>query len=258
MPKQLEYGICHICGVNGRLSREHIPPQAAFNKRPYLLAKGREILELGPDMIPQGKLKQGGVSMFTLCEQCNIRTGRWYGPAFIEWCYQGMELLRKAGGHPTLAYFYQIYPIRVLKQIVTMFFSVNTSTFREYHPELERFVLNTKSQHLSPYYRFFIFYKVGGLNRYIGECPIYETPTHRYFNFSEITFPPFGYVMTLGSEPPDPRLLEITFFSHYAYDDSRILELRPTVLPVETPLPGEYSTLEEIRKRKRRNTLLLH
>jgi hypothetical protein len=63
---------------------------------------------------------------------------------------------------------------------------------------------------------------------------------------SEITFPPFGYVMTLGSEAPDDRLFDITYFSRYAYNEFHILEMRPVVLDTPTYVPADYRTPEEV------------
>jgi hypothetical protein len=65
---------------------------------------------------------------------------------------------------------------------------------------------------------------------------------------SEITFPPFGYVLTLDSAPLDRRLLEITHFSRYRYDEFRVLELRPPVLDTPTSFPGDYRTPQVFRE----------
>jgi hypothetical protein len=65
---------------------------------------------------------------------------------------------------------------------------------------------------------------------------------------SEITFPPYGYVMTIESNPPDPRLLDITLFSKYRYNDHAVKALRFVVLPTHSIYPGDYRTKEEIEK----------
>ncbi len=42
----------------------------------------------------------------------------------------------------SLAYPYRVFPLRVLKQIVVMFFSACGPEFRKAHPELVQFVLD--------------------------------------------------------------------------------------------------------------------
>jgi len=53
-----------------------------------------------------------------------------------------MEVLLKSKGQPTVIPVNGLFPLPILKQVITMFFSVNRDRFREVHPELVRFVLN--------------------------------------------------------------------------------------------------------------------
>jgi hypothetical protein len=66
---------------------------------------------------------------YTLCDKCNNDTGAWYGTQFVNWCYQGMDVLIRSNGKPTLIYLNYVFPLQVLKQIVTMFFSVYPDDF---------------------------------------------------------------------------------------------------------------------------------
>lgn len=80
-------------------------------------------------------------------------TGSKYAPGFAAWCHQGMEIMYRASGRPTLIYMNYVLPLSVLKQICTMFFSVNGPQFREKNPWLEYFVLNRDSQALPEHYQ---------------------------------------------------------------------------------------------------------
>ncbi|WP_181646106.1 hypothetical protein [Paenibacillus anseongensis] len=71
---------------------------------------------------------------------------------------------------------------------------------------------------------------------------------------SEIAFPPMGYVMTFNSEPPDSRLVEITHFTRYGYNDFETVFLNFSQLPVHLFMPGDYRTKEEIYKALEENT----
>jgi hypothetical protein len=241
-------GTCCICGRVGPLSFEHVPPREAFNDRPVLLMEYREAINLGPDDPPRGsKVQQQGMGAYTLCNSCNPKTGSWYGTFFADWCRQGMELLQRARGRPSLYYPYNIYPLPILKQIVTMFFSVEPENFRLYHRELVRFVLNREAKYLPPRYRFFVYYNIEGQPRLMGGAFIGDLHRGEIRNISEITYPPFGYVMTIDSPPTDDRLVEITHFARYEYDRATQVTLRLPTLPTHLPkLPGDYRTKEEI------------
>ena len=71
--------------------------------------------------------------------------------------------------------------------------------------------------------------------------------------FSEITFPPFGFILALDSPPPDHALFDISFFAEYRYNDWRDVQLRLPAREIYLPLPGDYRSRDEIREVLRRD-----
>ena len=244
--RQKIYGTCHICGKHEELSFEHIPPKKAFNNRRIICATFDEAFNLGPDEVPKGTIRQGGAGGHTLCIKCNNITGHWYGKYFIDWCYQAMEILIKAGGSPSLVYLNYLFPLPIIKQIITMFFSVNPPEFSQRTPELVRFVLDKERKYLSPRYRFFIYYNTSGKFRFYSVASKVNIVSGEIIHMSELSYTPFGYLMTIDSEPPDNRLFEITNFSKYSYNEFKVLTLHPKVLPTHLLIPGDYRSKKEI------------
>lgn len=247
MAREPREGECCICGKFGKLSFEHVPPESAFNNRPIVLQGIDEILKKGERTKAKRRILQRGAGAYTLCERCNSLTGHWYGKNYVDWVYQGMEKLVIARKAPTLYYNFHLLPLRVIKQIACMFFSVNGPQFRKAQPDLEKFVLDKKCKHLPPDLRIFVFYAVSGV-RQSGVTGRLSTdasdPTSTY---SEVIFPPFGYVMVFD-HPPDKRLLDISWFGKFGYDEYRPVPLQIPVLPVINYLPGDYRTQAEIDK----------
>lgn len=154
-----------------------------------------------------------------------------------------MEILRRSSGRPTLVYLYRVYPLRVLKQVVTMFCSVNERRADRF-PEVRKFVLNRHARPLPPHVRFFAYFHGGGNSRRAGLSALVRLgggPTH---SFSEISFPPYGY--GVDSPPPDRRLADISHFDQYRPDEYATKELRMAALPTHLALPGDYRTQREI------------
>lgn len=243
-------GDCHICGQHGELTYEHIPPKAAYNNRPVLIAYGRQLFEgRGIDKLDKEKLHRGAGG-YTLCGQCNNDTGGWYGRAYVEWVHQTATVLERAKGAPSLFYPFRIYPLRVIKQIITMFFSVNSPEFRKRVPYLEQFVLGKHIRHLPPDIGIYAGYTVNGHSRSAGVSGILDGSGYspQTYVVSEIAFPPFLFVLTLDCPCPDGRLVNISSFSSYSYDDIRTFDLRLPVLPVHTAYPADYRTKREIAK----------
>jgi hypothetical protein len=205
-------------------------------------------MELGPGVKASGRKEQRGMGGYTLCGQCNNNTGSWYGGRFVDWCYQGMNILEMTNGKPTMFYMNYVFPLSIIKQIVTMFFSVNGENFRLLHPDLVSFVLNRNAKYLPPKYRFFAYFNLEGRYRATGVSAVLNTDAGRFSVFSEITFPPYGYVMTFGTDAPDRRMVEITHFTRYDLHEWSVIELKLPTLPTHLSLPGDYRSIEEIMR----------
>lgn len=249
MSRKKVEGTCHICGTHGKLSFEHVPPKSAFNNREVVRVGFNEAITVGPYDHPKGRIQQGGAGAHTLCEPCNNTTGRWYAPAFADWCVQGAKILSKTNFNPRIFTIQYVFPLRILKQIVTMFFSVNHVGLAGVNPELVDFVLNRDRVYLPPKYRFYAYFNRGSSTdklRYATFMSKLNIYTGRMTLLSEISFPPYGYVFTIDSEIPDRRLFDITHFSRYRYNDFKVQAMKPVVLDTATFVPGDYRTPKEI------------
>ena len=166
-------GTCALCNTkNVTLTKEHIFPGAKrnrSNKLPFQ-AKindpiGLPILESQPPMDFQELSKkgvvrheQGGPSIYSLCKKCNSNTGTWYGNAYINWKDQWdqISISNLKQNSQTVERKITFNPLRLLKQIVSCFISVDYSDhkgnplgsehLRSKQPKLFDFVLNPKKR----------------------------------------------------------------------------------------------------------------
>ena len=245
-------GRCHICGEPAKLSFEHVPPQKAFNNNGVLIAEMDFERPFTIAGLPQGaRTFQKGMGSFSLCCKCNSDTGSWYGGRFVQFCKKGMLVLQKTNYKPTLCYFGDIYPLAIIKQIICMFLVINSLAFRDKYRDLVYFVLDRRMRHLHPRYRIYIYYNHGGMHR---ATPIsakldLKTSTMEHVRTSlmaEISYPPFGYLMAIDSERPDPGIVDITFFADCAYDQLRTLSMHYPVYATHTFFPGDYRSTARI------------
>jgi hypothetical protein len=245
---------CHICGRMAELSFEHVPPRKAFNNTGVLIADMDFEQPLTIKGVPQGaRTFQLGMGSYSLCPKCNNDTGAWYGERFIQFCKKGMLILKKTNYRPSLYYFWEIYPLAVIKQILSMFLTINSLAFRDKYSDLVSFILNKQAKHLHPRYRIYIYFNHGGMHR---ATPIsakldLKTSTMQPLRISlmtEISYPPFGYLMTIDSEQPDPDVVDITYFSTYDYNQLKTLSMDYPVYPTYTLFPGDYRSIDKITK----------
>jgi hypothetical protein len=246
MGKRTQFGICHICGSSGPLSFEHVPPESAFNNLPAVRVSGERILGETLDSLPsiKGPISQRGVGAHTLCPDCNSRTGAWYGSAYADWAYQGFVLMDHAQKAPSLYHIFHLFPLRVIKQIFCMFFSRNQTTFRESNQDLVRFVLNKDQKCVAPSLQVFAYFNAAPMSRHAPISGVIKLGEGTHI-FSEVTFPPFGYILTVDGKPLDDRLVDISFFSRFSYNDWTDIALRLPVFTPHTGMAGDFRSREE-------------
>lgn len=242
-------GTCHICGTYGKLSYEHVPPSSAFNDKPVLYTTLLKLLNKEDLDGMTGKKLQRGAGSYTLCERCNSLTGHWYGDAFADWAHQAVNVITATRGQTTLIHHFHIFPARIIKQIICMFFSVNSPDFRLAHPDLVRLVLNRDAKHLPPNVNIYAFYTMSYRSRSAGVTVRADRVdgAMRFHTISEITFPPFGFLMTIDCLWPDKSLGDISEFANFDFKDWVCgLTMRLPIMPIYTAYPGDYRSRTEV------------
>lgn len=260
-------GICHICGLSGPLTYEHVPPEKAFNNRRVFTIAGSELLKaIGLDQFPWDIVKnkrikkiqkQNGIGFYTLCGKCNNNTGGWYGGGFVDFVEQGYLHINERGGYSKIRnettesiQFTNVYPLRFIKEIVTMFFSINSPNFAYTHPDLRQFVLNKESRLNSKEYAIYIALMKGSIVRYIGTAGILEIKPQSNITriVSEISTSPFGFVLEIDPKP-DKILGEsniIGLARDYGFNDRTDIHLKMPVLESNTEYPLDFRTKQKV------------
>jgi hypothetical protein len=249
-------GTCSICGLYTDLTFEHIPPKSAFNNSPVMILGGKEAILHKPDEIFHGKILQKGFGAYSLCAKCNNLTGAWYVNHFKDWCHHGIDILKRTNGKPGLVYLHYLIPLRIIKQIFTIFFTVNKNNLHSKHPYLVDFILNKEKKYLPPEYRIFCYYNWEGGTRSVGISGIGHANGKPPTILSEFSFTPYGYVFCINSDAPNPDLFEITHFANYGYDEVKVMAMDLKVLPTFLAYPGDYRTKEQIYETIRQSKLL--
>lgn len=248
--RKMQNGICRICKRRTELSFEHIPPKVAFNK--YTKFRSIPFLEYiqnshKKDYKPTAKLQQGGLGEYCLCRTCNSFLGTNYVPEYFKMTQVGMTVFKNKTFEKAKFTTIDISPLRFLKQVIAMFICINDSDFTDKEPELLKFIKDAKEKNLPSKFRVFMYLNNVGKFRNLTKM---STNTHGYVN--ELTFPPFGFVLSMEPNYLFP-LTEITHFKNLdeSYKDEVHFELLN--LPTHLPFPVDYRTQEEIDETIRKN-----
>jgi hypothetical protein len=199
------------------------------------------MFETGTHIYGKKIRSNNGMGGYTLCINCNTETGAWYANDFADLTKQGMRIL-SGYDNPGMyvAGYYEIKPLNVLKQILTMFLSADKSGFLRSDMDLVSFIKDKYNQILPDRYSIYIYSNASNMKRQMGYMQVYDG-SNKIHNWSEINFKPFGYFLTDNSSPPHAEMTSITSFKKYAYNEIKKYWIPTKYLKVNSPIIGTYS-----------------
>lgn len=253
MPKSKPVGHCRLCGRLSPLSKEHIPAKGAFKGRQYRVRvlTGEKAFEGGG-----GRIYQRGFHANVLCEECNKKTGAWYGDEFAAWSQWGLQLLDALRQRPVPNIpAYTGYPLRIAKQVVSTMIAASSTDLTTTRPDLAPFVLDRDATAPAGSVRLSTYLCPTSTGRSTGLAFAMVNSRQPHW-LVEFALPPFGYVLTVAGDPLDPRPVDISWFTACAYGERRPIDLdHVPILPTHEPFPGDYRTKDQIRRDFIINTL---
>ena len=232
-------GKCQLCGKNEELTFEHVPPKAAFNDKPVLVQKHEHMFNEKSYVYGKSMRSNQGAGSYSLCKLCNNNTGTWYARDFADFTQQGMENLDKLETvhRYNIAYF-KIKPLNVLKQILTMFLSVDKSGYLQKDKKLVSYLLDKESNDLPEKYKVYLYNTLSDKSRMMGIQ--WNNINNIFCTHSEISFNPFGYFLAVDSPPSRNDLTDITIFNKYKFNQEANGKVNLVFLNIDTMFLGHY------------------
>lgn len=249
-------GVCHLCGRGRSLTKEHVPPRAAFND-----ATVRRRIVDRTNTRARGKVswrefdETRGSFARTLCEKCNNWTGSVYAPEYIEFAKMFAPHANVAnvvsgigGSTPPFR------PLRIVKQVLTMICattvvemdpndelnvwnptrdkdrgiiaippSLPSGERERFEPMLEglrAFVLDQRRTHLPEPSRLYAYIVADRAGRHTGLARITDRFTGNFLWCAEVAFWPLGWVLVFDGDVTREPLLDITRWAELGYDEA--------------------------------------
>lgn len=247
----MQQGNCRLCTKFGKLTYEHVPPKVTFNKN----TRFKSVPFLDYMKVPnpldskvKGKIEQGGVGYYSLCSNCNSFLGSYYVTDYQKYSNTFIEFARKTEFNAFHLALHGFNALNVLKQIVSMFFSINDDTFSKNHRELAEFVLDPKSNKLPSRFRVFNYLNTEGQLRNIPVMALGNLSSKGVIVATELAFPPLGHVLTIDFDGQLPYHQEITSFKNYKFDETTSFDFKIYRLPTYLPILLDYRHKEIIKK----------
>ncbi|MGM9958249.1 MAG: hypothetical protein ACI32B_03260 [Erysipelotrichaceae bacterium] len=254
--KNKQYGKCMICGKEGELTFEHIPPKKAYNNTP---TKTYGFDEFNTLICDENRLpwdysgltynnSQRGSGKFSLCEKCNNITGRYYGAEYSRIANDTISNFlmneSKVKEAKVLSVTYSMYPLRFIKQIISMFCSV-TQGLVECFPEIKELLLNKEYVIANPKFKVFMFFMKNQRDIIFGPICIGNSEGNTIM-LSSMDIYPFGFIFDYdGKYDNKKHLFDITRMLSFPYDKKAETEITAPIVERQMPFPLDFRTREE-------------
>lgn len=216
-------GKCALCGTEGELTFEHIPPKSSGNNARAQLYNIEDII--AKNTTPwdvdglQYNPQQKGTGKYSLCRSCNNSTGRWYGRGYIDLSNAFAKMILDHDVKPMECLILEgvkFKPLEFLKQVLSFFTSIQGSPLSE---QISKFILERDAtlEDLAGF-RVFMHLNVGSIHKQLGPFGKIDLHTGEAMMVSEISSFPFGFNLYYPNEDCGPKIgLEITDFCKYPY-----------------------------------------
>jgi hypothetical protein len=240
-------GNCWLCGHFGKLSKEHIPPESAFNDFPLLLMKVDERSSKTGVLEWASEGTQHGLYFRSLCQECNNKYGRLYGGAYVDLVRQIAERIGDVQDFHRISLLGVKRPLAILKQIMLQFVTANGPGFAQANGWVQPFVRSRTNADVPRNVCIYLFASNAHGSRKSGVSAHIDLKTSRTHVVSEFTFWPLGTVISFNGEIPDNRLTPIHHWVQYPFDYKRTVDLHLCVNPIASDYPVDFRTKREVQ-----------
>lgn len=234
---------CGLCGMETKLTFEHIPPRCAFNNDGIFIQTHEQMSGSESPLLGKRSLSHRGFGKFCLCASCNNSTGNWYAKDFCDFVHQGQKILNKSNPNWLITGEYNIKPLNVLKQILLMFICADSAGTLRKHKGVVKYLMDKTSNDFPEKVHIYIYSNACSYKRMIGYSFGLDTINNEEFYWSEINFEPFGYLLTYDSRPPNPFMVNISGFNEREYNVKCNILLKTAYLKVSNETIGHYDNV---------------
>lgn len=239
-----KYGYCALCGEYKKMTFEHIPPHGAFNNRKAKIISGDAYINgISKNNFDElrdlpYKEQQKGKGIYSLCAECNNMTGSYYGQAYIDFVQNVAHVMAECKVEKGMTLFIEdayMKPLSVIKQMISMFCSLNSSAKID---DLRGFVLDKYKTGLGNY-RVGLYLFTKGIERFAPMVAGLNMGSSDPILYSEIVSFPLGIILVWGNKTPLPvGCLDISEFANCKYEDEVFVKLSIPVYETNDMMPG--------------------
>lgn len=236
-------GLCRVCRSHPATSGEHLIPKAAGNRGTVRL------LYISPDGSYEEVQCSDGFFVPVLCKGCNNNQCSTYAQQYVE-LLRALEKAKPVYTPDGMAAttIGNIYPLRVVKQLITMLLCAVAWEPEKPWDDPREFVLDREKPLPPTAPRIYLYKNISRLGRIVSFTSIAELQTDVTAVVSELAWPPLGVALGFDRHPILDRMHDITDWGLLPYRKRSDATLLLPELRVNSHYPLMYGTLQEVER----------
>lgn len=181
-----------------------------------------------------------GLGDYGTCEKCNNDLGSYYSKNYKE-LVDGFSVKGFNSNSTFVEFELKICPLNVLKQIIIHHLCADRELgmLRELE-SIKNFIVDKYDKNLTDRLKLFMYATNSNIHRFFGITFNNDFQSKKIRTLSEFNFHPFGFVLTLDSEPPRDDFIEITHFKNFDFDESKLIKFSLPIIQISTLSCGYY------------------
>jgi len=250
-------GRCCLCGQTARLSKEHVPPQKAFNDCDVLMKRIDQAA--GPEVkfVPSGQIEQGGHRGYTLCGRCNNDTGGWYAREYVRLVKACAPHAKLANANRIIEMHLDVFPLRAMKEALAIMCSCCGPGFTDKHSGLRRLLLDKANSGIPFPLRLYTYIMCNSAGRSTGVAGIAQVSNIDFSTRSarvvaEFAWWPLGLLLAFD-QVPISHATDVSHWLDYSHDDRVTIPISIPCRWVVTPYPLDCRSPDEVEKQAAEN-----
>ena len=241
-------GYCWLCNKYGKLTKEHIPPEKAFNACPLLLKKIDERSVQSGVMAWVGRTPyQHGMWFHSLCGECNNGYGGKYGRAYVDLVQRIAERIGDVPFFHKASILGVQRPLAILKQVMLQFVTANGASFVRTNEWVAQFITQQYNTQIPRHVCIYLFASNMRGSRSSGVSAHIQLEKMRTNVVAEFTFWPLGTVISFDGELSDQRLTPIHQWAEYPFNYPGSVDLHLSVNPIASDYPIDFRTESQVQ-----------
>lgn len=241
------FGNCWLCNKYRKLTKEHIPPESAFNDCPLLLMKIKErSAQIGALEWTVNTAYQKGLCFYSLCGKCNNQWGSKYGGAYVDLVRRIAERIGDVSEFHSLSILGVKRPLAILKQIMLQFVTANGAAFVKANKWVAPFIRQPLNRDIPHDIGIYLFASNLVGSRSTGVSTHMDLLRKKTNIVAEFTFWPLGTVISFGSDLASARLTPIRHWVEYPFDYKGAVDLHLPVNPTNTAYPIDFRSKSQV------------